>query len=126
MNEHSSPNDKMTSISPIGELNDRSREIFRNIVESYLETGEPVGSRTLSQRGTIALSPASIRNVMSDLEKAGLLNSPHSSAGRIPTQMGLSFADKAFDDMGALKDERDANLLRATVRQLIAVSQQMM
>lgn len=105
MNEHHAPKDKTTLVSPISELNERSRDIFRNIVESYLETGEPVGSRTLSQRGTIALSPASIRNVMSDLEKAGLLNSPHSSAGRIPTQMGLRFFVDGLLEVGNIAPE---------------------
>jgi hypothetical protein len=68
------------------DLNARSREIFRRIVESYLATGEPVGSRNLSRILPIALSPASIRNVMSDLEMAGLLFAPHTSAGRLPTE----------------------------------------
>lgn len=69
-------------------LDARARDIFRSIVETYLETGEPVGSRTLS-RGTIALSPASIRNTMQDLTLAGLLAAPHTSSGRVPTHAGL-------------------------------------
>ena len=73
----------------ITELNDRAREIFRTIVESYLDTGVPVGSRTLSKLGALGLSPASIRNVMQDLEELGLLAAPHSSAGRLPTELGL-------------------------------------
>jgi len=73
----------------ITELNDRAREIFRTIVESYLDTGVPVGSRTLSKLGALGLSPASIRNVMQDLEALGLLAAPHSSAGRLPTELGL-------------------------------------
>jgi heat-inducible transcriptional repressor len=89
----------------IAELSERSREIFRNIVESYLETGEPVGSRTLSQRGTIPLSPASIRNVMSDLEHAGLLDAPHSSAGRVPTQLGLRFFVDGLLEVGNLNPQ---------------------
>ncbi len=72
-------------------LDKRSRDIFREIVESYLETGEPVGSRTLSKRGLLTLSPASIRNTMADLEALGLLDSPHAMAGRRPTQSGLRF-----------------------------------
>ena len=91
MNEQFPPKNKAPVVSPISELSERSKDIFRTIVESYLETGDPIGSRTLSQRGTIALSPASIRNVMSDLERAGLLDAPHSSAGRVPTQLGLRF-----------------------------------
>jgi heat-inducible transcriptional repressor len=66
----------------------RSREIFREIVQSYLDTGEPVGSRTISRRG-VNLSPASIRNIMSDLAELGLIDSPHTSAGRVPTHAGL-------------------------------------
>lgn len=106
MSEHIVPNPK-TSASPnrVSELSERSRDIFRNIVESYLETGEPVGSRTLSQRGTISLSPASIRNVMSDLERAGLLDAPHTSAGRIPTQLGLRFFVDGLLEVGNLNPE---------------------
>lgn len=77
--------------SPTGafaEMNRRSREILREIVQSYLDTGEPVGSRTISRRG-VQLSPASIRNIMSDLAQMGLIDSPHTSAGRIPTHAGL-------------------------------------
>jgi heat-inducible transcriptional repressor len=70
-------------------MSDRSREVFRRLVEAYLETGEPVGSRTLSRSVAERVSPATIRNVMQDLELLGLLDSPHASAGRIPTQMGL-------------------------------------
>ena len=69
-------------------LDERARDIFRRIVESYLETGDPVGSRTLSMTG-VSLSPASIRNTMQDLTMAGLLGAPHTSAGRIPTHAGL-------------------------------------
>src|SRR5580693_414117 len=72
-------------------LNERSREIFRSIVESYLTTGEPVGSRNLSRILSISLSPASVRNVMSDLEQLGLIYAPHTSAGRLPTELGLRF-----------------------------------
>lgn len=74
---------------PINELNDRTRTVFRMVVESYLDSGAPVGSRTLSKFSGLNLSPASIRNVMQDLEEAGLLAAPHTSAGRMPTQSGL-------------------------------------
>jgi len=74
---------------PIAELNDRARDIFRAVVEGYLETGQPVGSRTLADAGAFGLSPASIRNVMHELETLGLLASPHTSAGRLPTDVGL-------------------------------------
>lgn len=72
----------------LGELDSRARDIFRRVVESYLETGEPVGSRTIS-KGGVALSPASIRNTMQDLAQLGLLDAPHTSAGRMPTHAGL-------------------------------------
>ena len=71
----------------IAEPNERSREIFRQIVESYLATGEPVGSRNISRLIAVPLSPASVRNVMSDLEQLGLIYAPHTSAGRLPTEM---------------------------------------
>ncbi|MEQ1783549.1 MAG: heat-inducible transcriptional repressor HrcA, partial [Hyphomonadaceae bacterium] len=77
-----------TALSAFAAMDKRSREIFREIVQSYLDTGEPVGSRTISRRG-VALSPASIRNIMSDLSEMGLIDSPHTSAGRIPTHAGL-------------------------------------
>ena len=80
-------------------LDDRSRTIFREIVETYLETGEPVGSRTLS-KGGISLSPASIRNVMADLTDLGLLDSPHASAGRLPTHAGLRLFVDGFLEIG--------------------------
>ncbi|MEF2550389.1 heat-inducible transcriptional repressor HrcA [Aurantimonas sp. A2-1-M11] len=83
-------------------LDERSREIFRLIVESYLDIGEPVGSRMLSRLLTNALSPASIRNVMSDLEALGLIYSPHVSAGRMPTELGLRFFVDAFLEVGDL------------------------
>ncbi len=74
---------------PIIELTTRARDVFRLVVDAYLETGQPVGSRTLSKLATLNLSPASIRNVMQDLEELGLLASPHTSAGRLPTEQGL-------------------------------------
>ena len=94
--------------SALQSLDRRSREIFRRIVESYLDTGEPVGSRNLSRLPGIQLSPASIRNVMSDLEHAGLLYSPHTSAGRMPTEGGLRFFVDALLEVGDLtREERD-------------------
>jgi len=83
-------------------LNDRSREIFRRIVESYLATGEPVGSRNLSRVLPMTLSPASVRNVMSDLEQAGLIYAPHTSAGRLPTQAGLRLFVDGLLEVGQL------------------------
>ncbi len=88
-------------------LDSRSRDIFRLIVESYLKDGEPVGSRNLSRALPLSASPATVRNVMSDLEHLGLIYSPHISAGRLPTQAGLRFFVDAFMEMGALsEDER--------------------
>jgi heat-inducible transcriptional repressor len=93
--------------SPIYELNERSREIFRVIVDGYVATGEPVGSRTLSRRLGQNLSPATIRNVMADLEEAGLLFAPHTSAGRLPTEAGLRLFVHGLLEVGRLaEDER--------------------
>ncbi|MET3587273.1 heat-inducible transcriptional repressor [Pseudorhizobium tarimense] len=93
-------------------LDDRSREIFRRIVESYLETGEPVGSRNLSRLLPMSLSPASVRNVMSDLEELGLIYAPHVSAGRLPTQSGLRFFVDAFMQVGDLSEEERTTIER--------------
>jgi heat-inducible transcriptional repressor len=93
--------------SELAQLTERSRTILRRIVESYLETGEPVGSRNLSRGLPMALSPASIRNVMSDLEASGLIFAPHTSAGRLPTQLGLRlFVDGLLEMGGISPDER--------------------
>jgi heat-inducible transcriptional repressor len=89
----------------IQELNERSREIFRQIVDVYLETGEPIGSRTISKLLPVSLSPATIRNVMADLEDAGLLFSPHTSAGRVPTEVGLKLFVDGLLGIGSLSDE---------------------
>jgi heat-inducible transcriptional repressor len=88
----------------LSELNQRSREIFKRIVDAYVETGEPVGSRTLSKLGGIHLSPASIRNIMADLEDAGLLAAPHTSAGRIPTDAGLRLFVDGLMEVGHLPE----------------------
>lgn len=92
------------------ELDERSREIFRQIVESYLTTGEPVGSRNLSRIIPMTLSPASVRNVMADLEGAGLIYSPHTSAGRLPTQQGLRFFVDALMEIGDLPENERRNI----------------
>jgi heat-inducible transcriptional repressor len=93
--------------APITELNDRTRTIFRVVVESYLESGAPVGSRTLSKVSGLNLSPASIRNVMQDLEEAGLLAAPHTSAGRMPTESGLRlFVDGMMQAAEPTAEER--------------------
>jgi heat-inducible transcriptional repressor len=86
------------------ELNARTREIFRQIVETYLSTGEPVGSRNLSRNLPMTLSPASVRNVMSDLENLGLIFAPHTSAGRLPTELGLRMFVDALLEVGDLAE----------------------
>jgi heat-inducible transcriptional repressor len=91
--------------SALQELDERSREIFRRIVEEYVDTGEPVGSRTLSRRLTQNLSPATIRNVMADLQDAGLLYAPHTSAGRVPTDAGLRVFVNGLLEIGNLTPE---------------------
>ena len=114
----------MTAMSPkdelkisAEELDERARDIFREIVETYLTTGEPVGSRTLSRRGASSLSPASIRNTMADLTEMGLLESPHISAGRQPTHLGLRLFVDGFLEFGGIPaSERsaiDAQVARA-------------
>jgi len=95
-------------------LNERSREIFRQIVESYLTTGEPVGSRNLARILPITLSPASVRNVMSDLEQLGLIYAPHTSTGRLPTELGLRFFVDALMQVGDLT-ETDRRSIEAQV-----------
>lgn len=95
----------MTSIS---DLNNRSLEIFKELVDTYMETGEPVGSRTLSRRLGVSLSPATIRNVMADLEDAGLLYAPHTSAGRLPTEEGLRLFVHGLIQVSQISDEEKA------------------
>jgi heat-inducible transcriptional repressor len=94
----------------IVDLNERSREIFRQIVEAYLATGEPVGSRNLSRLIPMTLSPASVRNVMADLESTGLIYSPHASAGRLPTELGMRFFVDALLEIGDLSSEDRARI----------------
>jgi heat-inducible transcriptional repressor len=96
--------------SALSQLDERSREIFKRIVESYLETGEPVGSRNLSRLIQMTLSPASVRNVMADLEGLGLIFSPHTSAGRVPTEIGLRFFVDAVMEFGDLAEEEQRNI----------------
>jgi heat-inducible transcriptional repressor len=96
------------------EMNDRSREVFRRVVEGYLHNGDPVGSRTLTRDFSEKLSAATIRNVMQDLEYMGLLNSPHVSAGRIPTQMGLRMFVDGLMEVG-VPDNADREKIDATL-----------
>ena len=93
----------------IPELSERAREVFRAVVEGYLGTGAPVGSRTISRLSGLNLSPASIRNVMQDLEEIGVLAAPHTSAGRMPTELGLRlFVDGIMQAAEPSEDERAA------------------
>jgi heat-inducible transcriptional repressor len=91
------------------DLNKRAREVLRLIVDAYVETGEPVGSRAISRKLGMSLSPATIRNVMADLEEFGLLHAPHTSAGRLPTEAGLRLFVHGLLQVGHLSDdEREA------------------
>lgn len=93
----------------VSELSERARDVFRLVVDSYLDSGQPVGSRTISRISGLNLSPASIRNVMQDLEEAGLLAAPHTSAGRIPTESGLRlFVDGMMQAAEPSPEERAA------------------
>jgi heat-inducible transcriptional repressor len=87
------------------DLNKRSRDILRLIVDAYVETGEPVGSRAISRKLGMSLSPATIRNVMADLEEVGLLHAPHTSAGRLPTDAGLRLFVHGLLQVGHLSDD---------------------
>ena len=99
------------------ELGDRPREVFRHLVDAFLTSGEPVGSRTLSQRLPVSLSPASIRNVMADLETMGLLYAPHTSAGRVPTEKGLRLFVDGLLEIGELSPEE-----RGTIEARVAAT----
>ena len=103
-----------TAPGGLAALNERSREIFRRIVDSYLATGEPVGSRNISRLIPMTLSPASVRNVMSDLEQLGLIYAPHTSAGRLPTERGLRFFVDALMEIGDLT-EQDRRSIEAQI-----------
>lgn len=92
------------------DLDERSREIFRQIVDAYVQSGEPVGSRTLSRRLGMSLSPATIRNVMADLEEAGLLYAPHTSAGRMPTDAGLRLFVHGLMQLGDVGESERASI----------------
>ena len=98
------------------EMNDRSREVFRRVVEGYLESGEPVGSRTLSRTLSEKVSAATIRNVMQDLEFLGLLGSPHVSAGRVPTERGLRMFVDGLLEVSELGGD-DRKMIDATLKQ---------
>jgi heat-inducible transcriptional repressor len=96
--------------SELSQLDARAREIFRRLVESYLASGEPVGSRNLSRLLPMSLSPASIRNVMADLETLGLIYAPHTSAGRLPTDIGLRLFVDGILEFGDLSEDERARI----------------
>ena len=98
----------------LGEMNERSREVFRRVVEGYLQDGVPVGSRTLTRDFSESVSAATIRNVMQDLEFLGLLDSPHVSAGRVPTQLGLRMFVDGLLEIGD-PEEADRERIDATM-----------
>jgi heat-inducible transcriptional repressor len=93
-------------------LNARSQDIFRKLVERYLDTGAPVASRDLARMLSVGLSPASVRNVMADLEDLGLIAAPHTSAGRLPTQQGLRFFVDAMLEVGAVNEDERAQIAK--------------
>ncbi len=100
--------------SLLSEMNDRTREVFRRVVEGYLDSGGPVGSRTLTRSLTEKVSAATVRNVMQDLEYLGLLDSPHVSAGRVPTQLGLRMFVDSLLEIGSVAPE-DQEKIDATM-----------
>ncbi len=121
--------------SVLNDIDERSREIFRRLVETYLASGEPVGSRTLSHDSTITVSAATVRNVMADLTDMGLLHAPHISAGRLPTELGLRLfvdglmqvGDLSPEERRVIEAETDAsnpdNLLEAAAARLSGLTQ---
>ena len=112
-------------IASLAELDSRARQIFEQLVDMYLASGEPVGSRTLSRRIPLNLSPASVRNVMADLEELGLLYAPHTSAGRMPTERGLRFFVDAVMEHAAL-DPQDKAAIDAGLSQADANAEAML
>ena len=106
--------EKTNRAAILSELNDRSREVFRRVVEGYLTSGDPVGSKTITQSMPQKISAATIRNVMQDLEHLGLLGSPHTSSGRVPTQIGLRMFVDGLLEVGEVTSV-DRNLIDATL-----------
>ena len=121
-------------VGGLSALNARSREIFRRVVDSYLATGEPLGSRNLSRILPMSLSAASVRNVMQDLEELGLVYAPHVSAGRLPTEQGLRFfvdsmleiGDLSQDERGRMESELRAAARGASLEEALTEASQML
>ena len=100
----------MSDPGPLSDMNTRTREVFRRVVEGYLDSGDPVGSRTLTRSMSEKVSAATIRNTMQDLELLGLLGSPHTSAGRVPTQIGLRMFVDSLLEVGSVSTEDRARI----------------
>lgn len=111
-------------IKNLDDIDERSREIFRQVVEAYLETGEPVGSRLISRALPMKLSPASVRNVMTDLEERGLIYAPHTSAGRMPTQNGLRMFVDGLLEVGNIS-QNERNQIKKQMGQVQGESERM-
>jgi len=111
--------------SAIAALSKRSRDVLRRVIEQYMEGGEPVGSRTISRLDGIGLSPASIRNVMSDLEEVGLLFAPHASAGRLPTDLGMRLFVDGLLEVGRLTETERADIESRCAAKGVSASQVM-
>ncbi len=92
------------------ELSDRTKQIFKSVVESYLETGSPSGSETVLKRAGLDISSASVRTILSNLQKEGLLYSPHTSAGRIPTEKGMRFFVDGLLEFGRISKAEKENI----------------
>ena len=120
-----------SEFASLSTLNERSRDIFRQIIETYLATGEPVGSRNISRQLPITLSPASVRNVMADLEALGLIYSPHTSAGRLPTESGLRLFVDGLLEVGDMAQNERAQIEaqisgQLTIKDLLAQASEML
>ena len=92
------------------ELSDRSKQIFKSVVESYLETGSPSGSKTILKRAGLDISSASVRGILSNLQKDGLLFSPHTSAGRVPTERGMRYFVDGLLEFGRISKSEKENI----------------
>lgn len=108
----------MSRMTLFDDLTERSREVFRRVVDAYLSTGEPVGSRSLTEQMSQKVSAATVRAAMHDLERMGLLDAPHVSAGRVPTQMGLRLFVDALMETGPMAENE-----RAAMEQVVADGQ---
>ncbi|MEE2773636.1 MAG: heat-inducible transcriptional repressor HrcA [Pseudomonadota bacterium] len=113
---------KLTTKSSLHSLDERSREVFRSLVELYIETGEPTGSRTIAKNLSEQLSAATVRNVMQDLEQLGLLGSPHTSAGRVPTETGLRLFVDGLLEINDMNNDVQAQIEKSVKGDEIALT----